>query len=296
MDDPLLTPRSRMQQRTYAMSRASGRKAARYLLNKYDRKFGVFSHDEPHVDSLSPSPLLAIAEKEDEEALNALIDLRSIRAAHRLYSRLLKNRKFPRLLIELSSSTHELVVCAETKLSMKTQLRLLDALCAFGNDLEAGEREYRLEPEERWYLRELTQAGSSGSKSRDPLGILTRWQHDSPAEQLFACILDELKLSEVATTSADSSNAKSEDMDAESRQTLLSASQAVIRGAAKYGSANRALELLEVCRRYSIVPDLLTYNSVITVLSRSSLDNARRVDTVLVRSFVVFTEDRISGN
>ncbi|CAF1580215.1 unnamed protein product [Adineta ricciae] len=160
MDDPFLIPTSAYEKRQLALSKASGKKAARWIIDRYPYAF-FYDVAVPSIPSYFPT--YTFDEKEfiepDESTLYKLMNWNKVTKAHEVYKK-----------------------CLEYKIDVSDACKyaLFDLLCIYNseNPLDA------LLPEEDWYRRELNEKNQSNLMSRT-------WKENGLAEQMF----EELKLS-----------------------------------------------------------------------------------------------------
>ena len=160
MDDPFLIPTSTYEKRQLALSKASGKKAARWIIDRYSY---AFFHDVAVPSIPAYFPNYTFDEKEfiepDETTLYKLMNWNQINKAHEIYKKCLEY---------------------EVPISDSCKYALFDLLCIYNseNPMEI------LLPEEDWYRRELGENNQSG-------GVKRTWKENGLAEQMF----EELKLS-----------------------------------------------------------------------------------------------------
>lgn len=138
MDDPFLIPTSAHEKRQLTLSKASGKKAARWIMDRYSY---AFFHDVAVPSIPSYFPNYTFDEKEfiepDETTLYKLMNWNKILKAHEIYKK-----------------------CLEQKVNISDTCKyaLFDLLCIYNSDnpMET------LSPEEDWYRRELTETNQSG--------------------------------------------------------------------------------------------------------------------------------------
>jgi pentatricopeptide repeat domain-containing protein 3 len=141
MDDPFLIPTSGHEKRQLALSKASGKKAARWIIDRYPF---AFFHDVAVPSIPSYFPNYKFDEKEfiepDETTLYKLMNWNQIIKAYEIYKQCLDNK---------------------VNLSHTCIYALFDLLCIYNseNPLDI------LAPEEDWYRRELNETNQSGKRS-----------------------------------------------------------------------------------------------------------------------------------
>ena len=138
MDDPYLIPTSAYEKRQLTLSKSSGKKAARWIIDRYSY---AFFHDVAVPSIPSYFPNYAFDELEfvepDESTVYKLINWNKISKAYEIYQKCLE------LQVPISDSC---------------KYALFDLLCIYNseNPLEI------LTPEEDWYRRELNENNQSG--------------------------------------------------------------------------------------------------------------------------------------
>ena len=131
MDDPFLIPTSAYEKRQFALSKSSGKKAARWII---DRHPFAFFHDVavPSIPSYFPTP--AFNEREliepDESTLYKLMNWNKVIKAHEMYKKCLEE---------------------QITLSEACKYALFDLLCIHNSENPMD----TLAAEENWYRREL---------------------------------------------------------------------------------------------------------------------------------------------
>ncbi|XP_071089909.1 small ribosomal subunit protein mS39-like isoform X1 [Haliotis cracherodii] len=151
MDDPFLIPYSYSAKRNFALSKASGRKAARFMVNKYPRYFRNSPADPP-IEALVPKPDKYKHRFVNELALNERIEKRRVTDAVDIYKSLKKEG------VQISADTHQ---------------RLLDLLCVY-NSAEPADK---LLPEEFEFRQDI------GKDS--PRGPSKSWNKNGMAQAVF---------------------------------------------------------------------------------------------------------------
>ncbi|UJR09511.1 hypothetical protein I4U23_013749 [Adineta vaga] len=154
MDDPFLIPTSSHEKRQLALSKASGKKAARWIIDRYSY---AFFHDvaTPSIPSYFPNYTFNENEfiEPDETTLYKLMNWNKITKAYEIYKKCLEDK------IDIADSC---------------KYALFDLLCIYNSDnpMEA------LLPEEDWYRRDLFETNQAGSIKRT-------WKENGLAEQMF---------------------------------------------------------------------------------------------------------------
>jgi len=138
MDDPFLIPTSGYEKRQLALSKASGRKAARWIIDRYSF---AFFHDVAAPSIPSYFPNYKFNEKEfiepDETTLYKLMNWNKILKAYEIYKKCLDNK------VDISDAC---------------KYALFDLLCIYNSENPMDV----LPPEEDWYRRELNETNQSG--------------------------------------------------------------------------------------------------------------------------------------
>lgn len=154
MDDPFLIPTSSLGKRSHALSKESGRKAARYVLESYAQWFNE-NPSEPPIEAFMPPKTAYIHTEPSEAALIERIDKRRVKDAIDVYKKVKQGQ------VELSEAT-----CRQ----------FLELLCVYnGQDPPA-----TMLPEEFYFRRDLGYDMKRPGKT---------WKDDGIAERVF----DELK-------------------------------------------------------------------------------------------------------
>ncbi|CAF3613104.1 unnamed protein product [Rotaria sp. Silwood1] len=137
MDDPFLIPTSAHEKRQLALSKASGKKAARWIMDRYSY---AFFNDVavPSIPSYFPNYIFDEKEfiEPDETTLYKLMNWNKITKAYEIYKK-----------------------CLDYKINISDACKyaLFDLLCIYNSDnpIEI------LPPEEDWYRRELNETNQS---------------------------------------------------------------------------------------------------------------------------------------
>ena len=154
MDDPFLIPTSSLAKRSHALSKESGRKAARYVLENYAQWFKE-NPSEPPVEAFMPPKTAYTHTDPSEAALLERIEKRRVKDAIDVYKKMKQGQ------LELSDSASS---------------QFLELLCVYnGQDPTAP-----LMPEEFYFRRDLGYEVKRPSKT---------WKDGGMAERVF----DELK-------------------------------------------------------------------------------------------------------
>ncbi|XP_046552644.1 pentatricopeptide repeat domain-containing protein 3, mitochondrial-like isoform X1 [Haliotis rubra] len=151
MDDPFLIPYSYSAKRNFALSKASGRKAARFMVDKYPAYFRDSPADPP-IEALMPKSNKYKYRYVNELALNERIEKRRVTDAVDVYKSLKKEGT------EISADTHQ---------------RLLDLLCVYNSD----DPPDQLLPEEFEFRQDI------GKDS--PRGPSKSWNKNGMAQLVF---------------------------------------------------------------------------------------------------------------
>uniref|UniRef100_A0A8D2MX26 Small ribosomal subunit protein mS39 n=1 Tax=Zonotrichia albicollis TaxID=44394 RepID=A0A8D2MX26_ZONAL len=162
-DDPFLMPRNAANSRLYAVSKESGRNAAKYIIKNFPQYFDK-TFAEPNVPSLMPQPVTPRAEGVSEEALRERVHLRMVKESVDMFDQLLQ---------------------AGTPVSLETTNSLLDLLCFYGD----GEPTPEKEQEEK---EDLEEPGVDASEQKAPKRQFRRgaqpgprWRENNHAERIF---------------------------------------------------------------------------------------------------------------
>ncbi|KFV62042.1 hypothetical protein N307_11845, partial [Dryobates pubescens] len=163
-DDPFLMPRNAASSRLFALSKESGRNAARYIIQHFPQYFDK-TFAEPNVPCLMPETLTPQTEGVSEEALKEHICLRRVKESVDLFDQLVQ---------------------AGTPVSLETTNSLLDLLCFYGD----GESTLEKEEEEKEDSEEAEKAPNRQlRRGSQPAG--TRWslslgsRENNNAERIF---------------------------------------------------------------------------------------------------------------
>ncbi|XP_067423716.1 small ribosomal subunit protein mS39 [Emydura macquarii macquarii] len=158
-DDPYLIPRNFPEFQFYAMSKESGKNAAKYIVNEFPQ---FFEKDiaEPHIPCLMPETLAPQIEEVSEAALKERIQLRKVKASVDMFDELLQ---------------------AGTPVSLETTNRLLDLLCFYGDREPA--RENHLEQKEE---QEESEEDAPDQKRHSHSNVIHhKWRNNNNAERIF---------------------------------------------------------------------------------------------------------------
>jgi pentatricopeptide repeat domain-containing protein 3 len=138
MDDPFLIPTSSHEKRQLALSKASGKKAARWVIDKYSY---AFFHDVavPSIPSYFPNYTFEEQDfiEPDETILYKLMNWNKITKAYEIYKKCLENK---------------------TEISDPCKYALFDLLCIYNSENPMDV----LQPEEDWYRRDLNETNQLG--------------------------------------------------------------------------------------------------------------------------------------
>lgn len=153
MDDPYLIPTSSLQKRAYLLAEASGKKTARYMMQKFPQNF-VHNPAIPNIPSFNPEPKVNVSQDPvTESTLQTYISGRKVKYAITLYKKMSDEG---------------------VKISPETSQQFLDLLCVFNCE----DPPDMLLPEEHYYYRDIV-----GSSNKSP--NRTTWKTDSFAEYFF---------------------------------------------------------------------------------------------------------------
>uniref|UniRef100_A0A6B2FAV4 Small ribosomal subunit protein mS39 n=1 Tax=Bothriechis nubestris TaxID=1766655 RepID=A0A6B2FAV4_9SAUR len=155
-DDPYLIPRNSSEHHFFSMSKASGQKAAKFVINTHPELFEK-DYAEPPIQSLMPKGLVLQLEEVSEIALKNLIQLRKVKASVNMYDQLLQ---------------------AGTSVSLETSNTLLDLLCFYGDREPDQENDSSLEKQEETPSRRQFARNSSNFQQ-------ITWRENNNAERIF---------------------------------------------------------------------------------------------------------------
>ncbi|NXG60263.1 PTCD3 protein, partial [Hemiprocne comata] len=163
-DDPYLMPRNAASSRLFALSKESGRNAAKYIVKQFPQYFDK-TFAEPNVACLMPETLTPQIEGVSEEALKERIHLRRVEDSVHLFDQLMQ---------------------AGTPVSLETTNSLLDLLCFYGD----GESSLEEEKEQK---EDLEEPGVNTSEQKAPRrqfqrgsqSFGSRWRENNNAERIF---------------------------------------------------------------------------------------------------------------
>ncbi|XP_071946916.1 small ribosomal subunit protein mS39-like [Antedon mediterranea] len=164
IDDAYLLPRTVSERRRYLLSKESGKRTARYILNKYPELFKAYQHDEPRIENYHPIGEYTTQEPSETALLERIIrrDVTEALAMHK----------------QLSD--------ADVKVSSEINNELLDLLCYYGsknppNEFDDIEKSLMVEETQEEEL-EVEESGKNDSKKYKGGNI---WVDGNPAEELF---------------------------------------------------------------------------------------------------------------
>ncbi|NXP80603.1 PTCD3 protein, partial [Ramphastos sulfuratus] len=163
-DDPFLMPRNAANSRLFALSKESGRNAARYIIKHFPQYFDK-TFAEPDIPCLMPETLTPQIVGVSEEALKEHICLRRVKESVDLFDQLVQ---------------------AGTPVSLETTNSLLDLLCFFGDGESTLEKEE--EGKEGVEEAEGNTSEQKAPKRQLPRGSPSpgaRWREDNNAERIF---------------------------------------------------------------------------------------------------------------
>jgi pentatricopeptide repeat domain-containing protein 3 len=137
VDDPFFIPTSAYEKRQFALSKSSGKKAARWIIDRYSY---AFFHDVAVPSIPSYFPRYSFDERElaepDETTIFKLMNWNQILKAYEIYQTCLKDN---------------------LSISDACKYALFDLLCIYNSENPVD----LLPPEENWYRRELSENNQS---------------------------------------------------------------------------------------------------------------------------------------
>ncbi|KAM9378074.1 small ribosomal subunit protein mS39 [Phaethornis superciliosus] len=161
-DDPYLMPKNAATSRLFALSKESGRNAAKYIFTNFPKYFDK-TFAEPNIPCLMPENLTPQIEGLSEEALKERIHLRRVKDSVNLFDQLVQ---------------------AGTPVSLETTNSLLDLLCFYGDGESAPEKEEEGK-------EDLEEPGVNASEQAAPKrqfqkgSFSPRWRENNNAERIF---------------------------------------------------------------------------------------------------------------
>ncbi|XP_029645516.1 protein PTCD3 homolog, mitochondrial [Octopus sinensis] len=248
IDDPYLIPTSTYAKRIYALSKASGRKTANYMLQKFPKNF---SHNPavPHVPSFMPHVEKGFHKAPaNESTLLECVKLRKVTSAMAVYDR---------------------VLAGGATVSSDVFQQLLDLLCIYN----CQNVEVPLTPEEYFYQRDL-------DSSRNQRSIKNTWKQDGMAEKIFNDMTEKTpeaycSLIQGAAKYYNMERAFNlyDEMKGKKLPVSLSAYNSLLHVAVYHGDTypmkwNLILNLLKDMKSSKLQPNLATFNAVLNSLSR----------------------------
>jgi len=203
-DDPFLTPFSTNSKRNLALAQEAGRKAARFIR---DENSELFQHRnaEPFIDTFSPAVKLTESTPVSEAMLLKFIKTVQVQKAITSYERMLDSKE---------------------EISLETKESLLELVCFYNEQDQLDDDLF----EERWL------AGSR--PRRDDVGTKKNWKDNGFGERLFNSL---------------------ESKSAEAFSSLIC-------GMAKYGQAAGANEYYNQMLSQGLEPGLEVYNHIIQTI------------------------------
>lgn len=150
VDDPFLIPTSNLAKRSHALSKESGKKAARFFLEKYHKRFNE-NRAEPSIPAYMPPQTAYVHTEPTEAALLERIQRRRVNDAIVVYKKIKQGN---------------------AKLSDDTARQFLELLCLFNSQ----DPPPTLLPEELFFDRDM------GKDSRRPAKT---WKDGGMAERVF---------------------------------------------------------------------------------------------------------------
>ncbi|XP_033920881.1 small ribosomal subunit protein mS39 [Melopsittacus undulatus] len=168
-DDPYLMPKNAANFRLFALSKESGKNAARFIIQQFPQYFDKIS-GEPPVTCFVPEILTPQIEGVSEEALKERIHLRRVKESVDLFDQLVQ---------------------AGTPISLETTNSLLDLLCFYGDGESTQEKEEEAKKEE--VKEDLEEPEVNASEQKAPKrqfqrGLQSsgpRWRENNNAERIF---------------------------------------------------------------------------------------------------------------
>ncbi|XP_076435357.1 small ribosomal subunit protein mS39-like [Babylonia areolata] len=151
MDDPYLIPTSSLAKKSHALSKESGRKAARYILENYSQWFNE-NNAEPSVDAFMPPKLAYTHTEPTEAALLERIEKRCVKDAIAVYKKMNQNQQ---------------------TLSQDACRQFLELLCVYNSQ----DPPVTLMPEESFFHKDF-----GGNNTRRPGKT---WKDDDMAERVY---------------------------------------------------------------------------------------------------------------
>ncbi|XP_068957167.1 small ribosomal subunit protein mS39 [Petaurus breviceps papuanus] len=163
-DDPFLTPVTSSEAHMFLLAKASGKNAAKYIINTYP-KFFEKDIANPHIPCLMPEYLDPQLEEISEAALQERIRLHKVKASVDMFDQLLQ---------------------AGTSVSLETTNSLLDVLCYYG-DQEPSREEQPHQVGESEELEEAEEKPAwKGSKQKVAASQpKITWRANNNAERIF---------------------------------------------------------------------------------------------------------------
>ncbi|XP_076332444.1 small ribosomal subunit protein mS39 [Tachypleus tridentatus] len=244
-DDPYFIPASNVAKRSFALSKESGRKAARYFLEKYPDSFKN-NPAEPNIKAFMPAEKVADDSEISEDVLRDYIYKVEVQNAITVYKKIKEKN---------------------VTLSHETEQFLLELLCFFNCEESSGD-EFS---EERWFKK------LSGRETRKT------WKDNGLAEQLFASMEKKDSRAYCALLKGRAKYfdvAKAYDLYKKMQEKQIPANTETYNSLLalvpflREKSDSRwtlVLEFLENMKRESLLPNIGTFNAVLEVLSKFGL-------------------------
>lgn len=243
MDDPFLIPQSNLNRRAYALSRESGRKAAKYFMDNYPQFF--FRDDaEPKIPAFSYKDSFGPETTVSESDMVACISCGEVQNTIQVFRN-----------------------CQQQKVDLSDEVKqsLLQFLC-FHNSQDTADPEFM---EERWFKNR--DAGSEKKK---------KWIDDSVAEEVFLtmavktpeainamiCGYSRHNASDKALSMFQ--DAKSNDIKLETEAYNHILKMVIFAKGSGDSRWEMILDILRDMRNTDTSPDLGTFNEILSVLSR----------------------------
>jgi pentatricopeptide repeat domain-containing protein 3 len=243
MDDPFLIPQSNLNRRAYALSRESGRKAAKFFMDNYPQYF--FRDDaEPKVPAFSYKDSFGPETTVSESDLVACISCGEVQNAIQVFRNCRKQK---------------------VKLSDEVIESLLQFLC-FHNSQDMPDPDFA---EERWF--KSRDAGSDKKK---------KWIDDSVAEEVFhsmavktpeavnamICGYSRHNASEKALQLFEAAKSNNVKLETEAYNHIIK--MVTFAKGSGDGRWEMILDILRDMRNTGTCPDVGTFNEILSVLSR----------------------------
>ncbi|XP_054713008.1 protein PTCD3 homolog, mitochondrial-like [Uloborus diversus] len=239
-DDPYFIPASNVAKRAFALSKESGKKAARYFLEKYPELFKC-NTSVPHIKAFDPPVVYTEEDELSPEILYECVLNLDVKNCIFIYTELKKRGVL---------------------INQETKQNLLELLC-FYNNLQPVEEDYY---EERYFQNATNEASRWNMKGMAEQLFLDM-EKDGKAYSAMICGASKFNNQQIVTSLFDEMTSKNLTGTTEAYNAMILAAPYT----AESGDSRweHALYILRSMQSAGVSPDLYTMNAVLSVLSRT---------------------------